>query len=879
MQLKNYQRRVLDDLSRYLELLKFETPARAYNRLWKERGLSVGAVDCDLPPYNDALDGTPAVCIKVPTGGGKTFIASCAVKKIFDVFNRRCKVVVWLVPSEAILTQTLDALNNPEHPYRRRLNADFQSRVAICSKEQCLNGQNFSLSTVDAQLSILVLSYDSFRGRKESLKSRQANGNLSSYASLPIERRVSDAAESSLIQTINRLRPIVIVDESHHAKSALSIEMLKNFNPSMVLELTATPRSTSNLIAIATAAELKREDMVKLPVIVRNFNDRASVMLSAIELRRRLEEAAKFGDRYIRPIVLFQAQPRTSDDSETFDKIRAELLKLKIPPEQIAIRTAEKNELRGVELMSRACPIRYIITVNALREGWDCPFAYVLASLANKTSAVDVEQIVGRILRLPHSIRNADINLNEAYVLTSSARFNETLERIVAALNGEGYSRRDCRPIEQPQNIFETPLNFGADDVRADDVDEMMNDAADAGRAYEEQSNEELSAGSTVGSTAGATGAFGADDAQADDVDAMMKEAADAGRDYEEQSGEELSADSTVGATGAFGVKRFKVKAEFAEDIEKIRLPQFVMETRAGEWSGVESSMFDSTVLLEKENLELDFGLIRAELCDLSTVDENIFKIDATEHGLERRKLNATEQRRIIGLSMTPSMKISRAQQVITARLRQINSLSDADIHTYVERLIEVQNAEGLERLMEFPWACSEAIKKNIDGSLTAHRQKKFYEMLSTERIKCRESYRMPRAITPTTSIEHIARSLYEGEESMNALEQRLVYELTAVEGVRWWHRNIAQREFCINGFINHYPDLMIMMDDGRIIFAETKGRHLDNEESALKARLGREWATRAGDRYKYFMVFEDKDAPIEGVVNMSRFIGIVNAL
>ena len=74
-----------------------------------------------------------------------------------------------------------------------------------------------------------------------------------------------------------------------------------------------------------------------------------------------------------------------------------------IPAEQIAIKTADINELKNADLLSPNCPIRFIITVNALKEGWDCPFAYILASLANRTSQVDVEQIVGRILRLPYT--------------------------------------------------------------------------------------------------------------------------------------------------------------------------------------------------------------------------------------------------------------------------------------------------------------------------------------------------------------------------------------------------------------------------------------------------------------------------------------------
>ena len=81
-------------------------------------------------------------------------------------------------------------------------------------------------------------------------------------------------------------------------------------------------------------------------------------------------------------------------------------------------------------MLSRDCPVRYIITVNALKEGWDCPFAYILASLANKTSRVDVEQILGRVLRLPYTTKRKEELLNLSYVFTSSNDFWNTVENI-----------------------------------------------------------------------------------------------------------------------------------------------------------------------------------------------------------------------------------------------------------------------------------------------------------------------------------------------------------------------------------------------------------------------------------------------------------------
>ena len=114
--------------------------------------------------------------------------------------------------------------------------------------------------------------------------------------------------------------------------------MLDNFNPSFVLELTATPKKDSNIISVVDARKLKKEEMVKLPVIVYNQKNQEDVYFSAISLRNRLEveaiRAEKEGERYIRPIVLFQAQPRIHEESTTYEKIKQKLIDGGIPADR-----------------------------------------------------------------------------------------------------------------------------------------------------------------------------------------------------------------------------------------------------------------------------------------------------------------------------------------------------------------------------------------------------------------------------------------------------------------------------------------------------------------------------------------------------------------
>jgi type III restriction enzyme len=229
--------------------------------------------------------------------------------------------------------------------------------VEVYDKQQLLAGQNFSPSTISEQLSLFVLSYDSFRtSKREGRKAWQENAHLAPFIrqNQHTDSLLAGTDASALIQVVRAMNPIVVVDESHHATSALSLEMLGNFNPSFILELTATPHRNSNIISLVNAMQLKKENMVKLPVIVYNRKTQEDVFGDAIHLRNRLEQAAEketaATGRYIRPIVLFQAQPRTTEDSTTFGKIKKTLIACGIPEEQIAIRTSETNELRQIDL-------------------------------------------------------------------------------------------------------------------------------------------------------------------------------------------------------------------------------------------------------------------------------------------------------------------------------------------------------------------------------------------------------------------------------------------------------------------------------------------------------------------------------------------------
>ena len=338
MELKSYQQRVIDDLANFIHLLEEKRRIDiAFQEYWTEQGVT------RIESYKDNIPNVPHICAKVPTAGGKTFIAVNALNTIFGKLlehnPNRFQFVVWLVPSLTILEQTVKSLSDPEHPYRQRLNLLFRNRVAIYEKQDLLMGADFSLDTAKEQLSIVVMSFDSLRAKKkEDRKIYQENGYLASFLLDEFTDNGHLLAEydaSALINVVRKMKPVVVVDESHNAETALSVEMLRNLNPDFILDLTATPKNNSNIISYVDAMQLKKNHMVKLPVTVANRQDKNEVIEAALLLRRQLEniaidEEAK-GGKYIRPIVLFQAQPKTDSDNTTFEKIKETLIALNIP--------------------------------------------------------------------------------------------------------------------------------------------------------------------------------------------------------------------------------------------------------------------------------------------------------------------------------------------------------------------------------------------------------------------------------------------------------------------------------------------------------------------------------------------------------------------
>ena len=460
MQLKGYQLAALKALEDFLAGAREVGPAAAYAEVTAQPELKarLGRYAGDyLPP--EGLKDVPYACLRLPTGGGKTLLAAHAVKTVRDAgLERDYPLVLWLVTSDVIRAQTADALNNTAHPYRAALDEAFGGRVRVFDIPDFAQIRPHDLAQ---NACVIVGTVQSLRitdttkrrvyAHNEDLEPHFSSLSGAVLAAFPgLERTAAGAVKFSFANLLHLHRPAVIIDEAHNVMSKLSEEMRERINPACIVEFTATPQKRSNTLFNATAAELKAEQMIKLPIVLQEHAHWQAAVAGAVAERSALAEIAAADREYLRPIALYQAEPR--DREVTVEVLKSYLIDdLAIPAERVVVATGDQRGLDGVNLAARDCPVEHIITVEALKEGWDCPFAYVFCSVASIRSATSVEQLLGRVLRMPYASRRRDPKLNKAYAHVSEPTFFAAATALRDALVHMGFEEFEAEEaIDHP---------------------------------------------------------------------------------------------------------------------------------------------------------------------------------------------------------------------------------------------------------------------------------------------------------------------------------------------------------------------------------------------------------------------------------------------
>lgn len=792
MELKEYQKKTLDQIKTYLDSLA------EYRRKY-EKAIAVDpdlAIDFPFKAWEKVVGTTyhssknglgeplPDFYLKIPTGGGKTILACHAIDLINRIYlKRQTGLVLWIVPTTQIYRQTIANLRNREHPYRQVLDISTGGRTFIVEKMD-----KFSPPDVENNLVLMLLMLPSAsRQNKETLKVFKDSGGfteffppeddiqghkdlLEKFPNLDFFGSTADffgkVVKTSLGNTLRILKPIIVIDEGHKAYSETARETVRNFNPSVIVELSATPPKNTNLLVNISGQALNREEMIKLDL---NISNKASInwkdaMLAAVERRKALEDKAREYEantgEYIRPICLVQVE-RTGKEQKGPKYIHAEDVKdylieqCGIPEEQVAIKSSEKDDIEGIDLLSKNCTIRYIITKQALQEGWDCPFAYILTILTNPGSQLSITQLVGRILRQPKARKTKIAELDESYVFCYRQKAKSLLENIKLGFEIDG-------------------LGDLASRVSVKEGDAESEDAT---------------------------------------KEKMVR--------YRD---------------------RFKIYEG------KVYLPKFVIQENGG-WRDVSYEM-DILSNINWKDANID-EIKNIPLSEVKAVDHElaIGLSDDSRAVIEERKRISKHgglgidpvfiTRQLLDIVPNPWTAYDIGREVIKALSEKYGNQKVASNFVFIIEELRKQLSRERDRLSETIF--NDLIrKKRLWFFLLS--DKGGYELPNNIRVK-KQGKKLVR-----DDNSEVQRSLFDymPEDDFNELEKAVAIYLDKQEKLLWWYRNLSKQDYYIQGWKKNkiYPDFIFTKandkrkDYSKVFVVETKGVHLKNEDTAYKKSI-----------------------------------------
>ncbi|HEY2069023.1 MAG TPA: DEAD/DEAH box helicase family protein [Rhizomicrobium sp.] len=823
-------------------------------------------------PYVAApgLPGLPYVCLRVPTGGGKTLLAAHSVPIAADSFMRVPNpVVLWLVPSQTIRDQTLATLCNREHANRQALADRFGENVRIMGIADALYAKR---AAYDGGAVVIVATLQAFRVQdREGRKVYETNGELMDHFSglTPDQVGLLECRAGtpiySLANVLRLHRPMMIVDEAHNARTALSFETLEGLRPSLIVEFTATPVTpeehdpgkgnfASNVLHHVSAAELKAADMIKLPVILRGRPDPREVIADAIgcldELARLAHDEEHATGEFIRPVMLLQAEPRAKDKPVLHAEELRSLLTgdFLVPEEHIVIATGDMRGLDKVDLFARDCPVRFVITQSALREGWDCSFAYVLCSVAEQRGQRAVEQLIGRVLRLPGAKRKSIEELNCAYAFARSASFQQAAQTLRDGLVFNGFERLEAEALVRPAQdsfrgmeeggaafLYSEPLPAGEDPRR------YMADIAKvtSGRVIVDPGTGHLQARGTLSDYDKNIMTLTAPQ-WSPAIDALVLKS----------RGAKLKPAEGDAPLVRFAVPRLGVKR--AGKLQLFDRTHFLDVTWKLEQCDP-SAVLDAFVPPQRSHDEAHLDVTRGgdvTIQFISDVHEQL-ALALTEQGWTRPQLINWLDRRLPNrkdiVRTSSTLFIAKVLDAISGRhAMSLEAMARAK-YRIVEALV-VGIARHREAWQSRAYQHALIPQNGLEFATSAELELVFEE----SRYAYSEPYR-----GGVDFRKHLFRVI--GDLRAEGDEFDCAVHIERMPQTKAWVRNTAQHPYSFwlqTSTDRFYPDFIVLLNDGRYLVVEFKGEpYITNDDSREKLQVAELWAERSGGKCLFVMV------------------------
>jgi type III restriction enzyme len=752
--------------------------------------------------------------------------------------QERC-LVLWLAPTTQIVEQTLKALRDKRHPYRQALDDAFAGCVSVMDLGAAMG---LSQAVLVSDTIVIVSTLAAMRVENtEGRKIYEANGQLMACFGAVTKEQLAalgpangtDPTVPSLANLLRLHRPLVIVDEAHNARTHLSFDTLARFNPSCILEFTATPDQDpkgdpSNVLVHVSAADLKTEHMIKLPIRLQTLPEWKQAVQAAVdkqaELQRLANEDEKAGGQYVRPIVLFQAQRNVEGQKNvTFDVLKASLVAdFNIPEDEIAIATGTVNDLADLNVLERGQKVRYIITVDKLREGWDCPFAYILCTAGNLTKSSAVEQILGRILRMPYAQERGRAELNAAYAYATSQGFTDAANALTEALVETGFERFEAQAMVQPET---RPLDFGP--LFGQPVSEPVS----AAPSLEGLPPQLLAKITVAPRETGALVTYSGPAMSEPETEALKAAVAcPEDREAMERLGRKSRGeDASPAAMG----KPFSVPG---------------LAVRVGD----QLEFFEDQFLEEELSLgDCDPRVTEAEFA-IPTGPSRVAVVDADEQG--RIYYFVEQLERQLSLLDVRGPKTPTELAVWLDREIEHRDITHAEAGLFMRKMIQrlmEDRGIAIEQLVTNRFRLRDAAREKISSHRLQANGSAFQKMLLPECAtplevgpeKCfsypRDAYPAPRLYDGPRAF---SKHYYSGPPAeMNGEEAACAAIIDIRAEVRYWVRNLEREGYAFwlpTSTDKFYPDFVALLKDGRYLAVEYKGEHLIKTPDTLEKRL-----------------------------------------
>ena len=863
MQLKQYQTDTLAILRRFFEEARVAGPRGAYEAITgePEQAGRLGGYGGRYKPL-EGLPDAPYVCLRLPTGGGKTVLGAHAVAVARDAWvEKDWPLVLWLTPTKTIRRQTAEALDNPRHPYRQALDDAFDGRVRIFDIADFTRIQPHDIRD---HCCIVVGTIQALRVRDtEGRKVYAHNENMEPhFAALPqgpealagLEALDGGGPKFSFANLLHIHRPLMIVDEAHNAVTGLTREMQGRVNPCAIIEFTATPRFNSNILHSVSAQELKAEEMIKLPVVLAEHDSWQNAVNDAVAGRAALAETAADDPAHLRPIVLFQAQKR--NEEVTVAALKKHLIEVeRIPEERIAVATGDQRELDGIDLFDPDCPVEHVITIEALKEGWDCSFAYVFCSVARIQSAKDVEQLLGRVLRMPYAKRRKAGDLNRAYAFLSEPDFGAAARALVDKLVAMGFEEKEARDnIESAQTSLDTGDNLFGRRARPKPVFKHTVSATPETMAVLRKRD-----GVTVNRT--------------EDGKAEISVTGTISEDLEYEIANALPEAERQGFSDAAAAHRTEAAKLLspAERGESFAIPALMAEVQG------ELELADTDLFMESHDWSL--------LDHPAKFGEEEFAIRETARSFEidldgrRVVYHRTGEREQFALDVDVEGWTPEALVLWLDRQVRQPDIGQAELLRWLSDLVEhLTGVRGIHisALMRCKFLLARAVRNKISAIRKQEREGVYRQFLfgpeARPEVSFESAFRFrdgiyrdrPRYRGRWRPAKHFLDYVPAFDGAEGGEEMQCAEALDRLEEVRFWLRNVAQDPASFRlptATGNFYPDFVAQLEDGRLLVAEYKGkRDIKSDDTSEKRTIGELWERRSGGKGLFVIIEKEKD-------------------